>query len=240
MSNTAADSISTPQPATVKPAYVDKPTLTVAKELQRAYDHFNEVLFEGKLPPCLMTLQRKNARVYGYYSPRRFSKSSGFKVDEIAMNPMHFSPNNVEECLSTLVHEMVHQWQEVFGEKKARGRYHNKEWGTKMKEVGLYPSNTGQPGGKETGDQMTHYIMDDGRFKAECKKLLDGGYRLTWAEVMLQAPAQAAPTGDDGTSLPDKSNRYKYHCVGCGLNVWGKPDIAIVCGKCRQDMTRAD
>lgn len=234
MSNTPT----TPVAAPTKPSYVDKPTLTVAKELQRAYDHFNDVLFEGKLPNCLMTLQRKNARVYGYYSHGRFSKASGYKVDEIAMNPMHFSPNNVEECLSTLVHEMVHQWQQVFGEKKARGRYHNKEWGTKMKEVGLYPSNTGEAGGKETGDQMTHFIVDDGNFRAECKKLLDAGYRLTWAEIMLQAPAQKVPTGDDDTSLPDKSNRYKYFCVGCGLNVWGKPDIAIVCGKCRQDMVR--
>lgn len=32
------------------------PTTQNYAELQRAYDHFNLVLFEGKLPACLITL----------------------------------------------------------------------------------------------------------------------------------------------------------------------------------------
>jgi hypothetical protein len=28
-----------------------------------------------------------------------------------------------------------------------------------MESIGLVPSNTGLPGGKRTGQQMTHYIM---------------------------------------------------------------------------------
>ncbi len=36
-----------------------KPTLQAYEELQRAYDHFNQLLFEGVLPNCLITLQRE-------------------------------------------------------------------------------------------------------------------------------------------------------------------------------------
>ncbi|CAH5543468.1 hypothetical protein AI2839V1_4741 (plasmid) [Enterobacter cloacae] len=33
-----------------------KPTLQAYDELQRAYDHFNNELFDGVLPDCLITL----------------------------------------------------------------------------------------------------------------------------------------------------------------------------------------
>jgi hypothetical protein len=44
--------------------------------------------------------------------------------------------------LSTLVHEMVHVWQETYGNPSRRG-YHNRQWAEKMREVGLQPSSTG-------------------------------------------------------------------------------------------------
>lgn len=50
----------------------DLPTVQAYAELQSAYDFFNAALFEGQLPPCLMTLQRKGANVRGYFSAERF------------------------------------------------------------------------------------------------------------------------------------------------------------------------
>lgn len=58
---------------------------------------------------------------------------------------------------------MCHLWQHHFG-KPGRSRYHNKEWADKMRSIGLVPSNTGEEGGKDTGDQMTHFIDDKGLF----------------------------------------------------------------------------
>ena len=57
-----------------------------------------------------------------------------------------------EQTLSTLVHEMTHLQQQHFG-KPSRSGYHNKEWGLLMRAVGLIPSSTGEPGGKETGQR---------------------------------------------------------------------------------------
>ncbi|EAA4127232.1 sprT domain-containing protein, partial [Salmonella enterica subsp. enterica] len=48
-----------------------KPTQQTYEELQVAYDHFNEALFDGSLPPCLITLQREK-KTYGYFSAERF------------------------------------------------------------------------------------------------------------------------------------------------------------------------
>lgn len=92
---------------------------------EQAYDYFNTALFLGQLPRCLITLQRKaNAR--GYYSPERFvgRNRNGDRTDEIALNPDTFVGRSDKEILSTLVHEMVHLWQQ-HSAKPGRGRYHN-------------------------------------------------------------------------------------------------------------------
>ena len=33
-----------------------------------------------------------------------------------------------------------------------------------MEAIGLMPSHSGKPGGKRTGQQMTHYILDGGSY----------------------------------------------------------------------------
>ncbi len=81
--------------------------------------------------------------------------------------------------MQTLVHEMVHVWQHLFGN-AGSGRYHNREFAAKMKEVGLYPSSTGEPGGKETGAHMLDYITPGGAFQVAYQSLQQAGWRLRW------------------------------------------------------------
>ena len=35
-----------------------------------------------------------------------------------------------------------------------------------------------------------------------------------------------------GEKKENKSNRLKYSCTGCGINVWGKPQLKINCVDC--------
>src|SRR6266704_2539240 len=83
------------------------PTEQAYRELQQAYDVFNRRLFAGQLPPCLITMQRKN-RTYGYFSGDRWNDLAGALTDEIALNPAHFARRQTAEVLSTLAHEMGH------------------------------------------------------------------------------------------------------------------------------------
>ncbi|POZ49820.1 SprT-like domain-containing protein [Methylovulum psychrotolerans] len=104
-----------------------KPTQETYSALQTAYEHFNLELFGGALPECLITLQRKERRVLGYFGSNRFEEiGSGQRTDEIAMNPQHFKSREMMETLSTLAHEMAHQWQAHFGT-PSRKAYHNGE-----------------------------------------------------------------------------------------------------------------
>lgn len=85
------------------------PTAQAYGELNAAYEVFNQLLFDGTLPHCLITLQRNSHRVHGYYCHGRFrsNRHTDVTTDEIAMNPMHFEGQNVTEVLQTLAHEMA-------------------------------------------------------------------------------------------------------------------------------------
>ena len=133
------------------------PTRSTYQGLTEAYDFFNERLFAGRLPRCLITMQRQR-EAYGYFAGGRFGTKDGQEItDEIALNPAHFRSRTTEESLSTLVHEMCHLEQHHFG-KPSRSGYHNKQWAGMMNAVGLIPSDTAAPGGKETGQKVSHYI----------------------------------------------------------------------------------
>ena len=183
------------------------PTFETYQELQTAFDFFNDALFNGEMPQCLITLQR-DKRSLGYYSEERFIAFDGkTKIDEIAMNPAYFAVLSVENTLSTLVHEMVHLWQFHCGQPSRRG-YHNKEWAAKMEQIGLMPSDTGQVGGKKVGQQMDHYIIDQGPFIIACQKLLTNDFRLSWFDrftavdpvASTQATKAAQPDVVDGVA----------------------------------------
>ena len=154
------------------------PTKQNYDELSQAYDFFNQRLFGGTLPGCLFTLQR-HPRSMGYFSFERFVNRDDTKSDEIALNPEYFATRPVEDVLSTLVHEQVHQWQRHFGTPPRRS-YHDLEFAKKMQEIGLMPSATGTPGGKKTGEKMSHYVMADGLFIHACKALLQTSFVIVW------------------------------------------------------------
>jgi hypothetical protein len=73
---------------------------------------------------------------------------------------------------------MVHQREFRCGSKK-RKSYHDKAWGTMMKEVGLYPSSTGAPGGRETGWRVSHFVVPGGPFERAVAELMDAGFKIS-------------------------------------------------------------
>ena len=194
--------------------------------LQQAYDHFNRELFDDALPDVFITYQRR-AHTRGYFSPDRFSARAGkFGRHELALNPDSFVDRTDEQVCSTLAHEMTHVWQQAHGSPPSRG-YQDRQWALKMRSIGLQPSSTGMPGGKETGYQVTHYIIAGGAFQTSFRSLAATRWKLN-----LQSAHQAGRKG--GTN-----SKTKFTCASCGQNAWGKPDLAIVCKLCGVDMLTA-
>lgn len=177
------------------------PTLQAYAELQEAYDHYNEALFDGALPFCLITMQREK-RTYGYFSPERFvHRKDKSKTDEIAMNPSYFGVIPPLEIMQTLVHEMAHLWQFHFGKPGRRG-YHNKEWADKMESIGLMPSSTGRPGGKRTGEKMADYAIKGGLFLQATAELDERGFFISWLDRFPPATSPVAMLLSQGSAGP--------------------------------------
>lgn len=153
-----------------------KPTMQMYSFVQDAYDFFNDKLFAGELPPCLLTLQREK-NTMGYFSSNRWQGGGKQVVHEIALNPAFFITHKPLELMQTLVHEMVHLWQHEFGKPSHRA-YHNTEWANKMESIGLMPSDTGEPGGKRTGQRMSDYPIEGGAFYLQCIVFAKMGYKL--------------------------------------------------------------
>jgi SprT-like family len=194
---------------------------------QHAYDYFNAALFDNALPHVLVTLQRR-PRMRGYFWAERFrGRARPTKAHELALNPDHFGRTD-EEILSTLVHEMVHVWQQECGY-PGRGRYHNREWAAKMLDLGLHPTDTGKKGGKMTGQRVSHYIVERGRFAQVTARLLKTGFTLNWQSNF--------PPRQTRERRAKAASKTKYSCPGCGLNAWAKPDATLFCGECYADGT---
>ena len=135
------------------------------------------------------------------------------QTDEIALNPAHLKERTTQETFSTLVHEMTHLEQHHFGQPSRNG-YHNKQWAGLMKkgQPVIFPSETAQPGGKETGQRVSHYIVPGGLFDIACAELLNEGVSLDYVEMWSET--------DEGKKArkTKAASKTKYTCPACSLN----------------------
>lgn len=199
-------------------------TIEQYKDLGQAYDYFNKKLFDGKLPDCLITLNRK-ANSYGYYHHEKFQSRAGKDLlSEISLNPDGFNNRDDIEILSTLAHEMVHVQQFYFGNPPRRG-YHDRQFSEMMYEIGLQTSSTGEPGGKSTGQRMSHYILEGGEFEIVANAFLLGGSKLHWNSRVEEKEAKER-----------KKTREKFTCPSCQQSAWAKKTAKLACGNCLQPM----
>ena len=216
-----------------------KPTVEISKELQEAFEHFNRTLFErefgNSLPDCVITLQRRR-NTKGFFSAEQFihlGESSEVR-HEIALNPQHFGTRDVKEILSTLVHEMVHLWQQEFG-KPGRARYHNLEFAQRMEDLGLKAFNVNDPDRvKVTGDSVDHSIIPGGKFDKAADRLLNrkAGFAISWSDRSVDSP--------DSEKEKTSGQRTKYSCPKCDLAAWAKSDAHLKCGDCDLRMKPAE
>lgn len=209
------------------------------------FTYYNTQLFDGKLPNCIVNMSRHRG-ANGFFQAENWKESATDLVKhEISLNP---DLMNRDDKLwhSTLVHEMVHLWQQEQGSAPRRC-YHDKQFAAKMKAVGLQPSNTGQPGGKETGQSMTHYIIEGGVFETAFNEIEEKdlqSLRLPYVPNIATAKTITISGGGDddeaGEETEEKASlsgvKKKYIC-GCENKVWGKPGLDLHCNECNTNFT---
>jgi len=193
-----------------------RPTPTQFSAYQQIFDYFNQALFQGLLPDCMLSFSRRRSSSHTLYTSGQWQKDTGTVTPEISLNVKQLHENEPKEVMAILVREMVHLWQEQYGKSSGKG-YFNRQWADKMEGIGLIPTATGLPGGKRTGKGIKHSIDPQGKFEQAFTKMPKA---YLWP---------FRPTASEGGKRKGYSEKEMYCCPGCGVKVWGKGGLGLVC-----------
>jgi hypothetical protein len=106
----------------------DQPLVDKLTEWHRRYNQWH---FGGRLRPATVRVSRRMRSRLGHYT----AAVPGGEPAEIAISRGHLRKHGWDEVLHTLLHEMVHQWQDEVG----HSIDHGATFRAKAREVGIAP-----------------------------------------------------------------------------------------------------
>jgi hypothetical protein len=106
--------------------------------LQEWADRFN-VEFNLQVPQVALCVETLPAHIAGHF---RYGHNGFGLRGEIALNSRYLRQPDYD-VLGTLLHELIHGWQEAHG-KPGRRNYHNRQYRTKARELGLLVDTRGR------------------------------------------------------------------------------------------------
>ncbi len=104
--------------------------LPLIRALTRCHGTYNEERFGGSLCPIAIRVSRRMKRRLGHYA----SAADG-REPEIVLSTRHIRRDGWGEAVHTLLHEMVHQWQDEQG----HAVDHGSAFRAKARAVGITP-----------------------------------------------------------------------------------------------------
>jgi hypothetical protein len=103
----------------------------IAEQLKAWHRRYNVRHFQGRLKEIDIRVSRRMKSRLGHYT----AATPGGEPAEIALSRAHLRRHGWTETLHTLLHEMVHQWQDESGHTIDHGR----SFRAKAREVGIAP-----------------------------------------------------------------------------------------------------
>jgi hypothetical protein len=100
----------------------------IAMQLQLFHRRLNDERFGGMLTPIAVRVSRRMRSRLGHYAPAQRGAPA-----EIAVSQSHVKRHGFEQALQTLLHEMVHQWQD----ESKLPLDHGEGFRAKAREVGI-------------------------------------------------------------------------------------------------------
>lgn len=197
------------------PADIDPSLIGLHRELERGFEFWNRACFQGRLPPVVFAFfpqpSNGSAGRLGHYLPASWEVAKKERAAEIVFYADLCLAAGAEEVFLTLVHEMVHHWQQLEG--KPGKKVHNAEWHQKAAEVGLVTS--GPKGLTTAGAEFTQALR---RFSPRVEtipfRLLSSGRRR------------------------QKGKMRRWSCpLECNGSIRsGKETVFLICGVCNEPL----
>jgi hypothetical protein len=100
----------------------------LAARLTEWHARYNGERFGGEMRPVAVRVSRRMRTRLGHYASAQHGRSA-----EIAISRRHLKRHGLADALGTLLHEMVHQWQDEQGHPLG----HDRRFREKAKAVGI-------------------------------------------------------------------------------------------------------
>ena len=135
-------------PTTVRRPRTRPEDRSLVAELARWHERYNVEHFHGRLRPVTLRVSRRMRSRLGHYTCAAHGEPA-----EIALSWRHIRRDGWEEARHTLLHEMVHQWQDETGQDID----HGPKFRAKAREVGVAPF------ARRTLNRGSHRQANEGR-----------------------------------------------------------------------------
>ena len=199
--------------------------------LNHIFDLLNHRFFEGQLSKPIITIQ-STPRAYGHYTlydAWSVDGEKGFREINIGAGTLS---RPIEEVVATLLHEMVHYYNDLQGIKDcSRGNsYHNKNFRKCAEERGLVIAHHPTYGWSVTSpsDELLEFCLFNDLRDIRLNRI-DG---LT---TRIGGSGTHNGTFTVGTT-PRKSSSRKYACPCCGMSVRATKAVNVACLDCDEQL----
>ncbi|MDF2010221.1 SprT-like domain-containing protein [Priestia megaterium] len=189
------------------------------KELHRAFDMANKILFGNNLPQVVITMNTRGKRkgVLGWFTVNPAWQSGEDEYHEINITPEAMNRDYIE-IIQTLVHEMIHLHCSVNSIKDTsrNGAWHNKKFLEEAEKHGFEYLHDG-PDKRIGYSAITFTSKTVGMVK--CWNIDKSAFTISRKEF-----------GDGEGKPKKKSNIIKWCCPSCGDIIRSsKPNIKAFC-----------
>ena len=203
-----------------------------AAYLNSIFDLLNDRYFEGALSRPIITIQ-STPKAYGHYTLYDAWSVDGDKgMREINIGAGTLS-RPIENVVATLLHEMVHYWNDTNGIKDAsRGNtYHNKNFKAKAEACDLLVEHHPTYGWSITSpsDALVEFCIDN-----DLREI-----RLCRNDFEIFRVSGTGETAGNKTKIVGgnkKSSTRKYICPCCGMSVRATRSVNIACLDCNEQL----
>jgi hypothetical protein len=197
-------------------AAIDWPHADLCRELKVWFEILNKEFFGGRLPPSAISIERTRRNNLGWY---RLGRDGLALRHRINLNALHVRRGPALR-ISTLAHEMIHEWEEVELGRSRGGSYHTAAFRQKSDAMGIPTDEHGHDLG----------IRADGPL---AELLRRHGVPLDDEGLVAVAP-QATP------QVVSRARLVKWRC-GC-TNIWASRGIDVQgeCRKCGKTWDRSE
>lgn len=210
----------------------------VSQYLSKLFDLINAKWFENEVSKPVITIQ-STPDAYGHITCGKVWRTeNGESRHELNIGAGTLS-RNIENVVSTMIHEMVHLYciQKKIKDTSRGYTYHNKKFKEEAEKRGLIIEHDRIYGWTITkpSDELFEWCIEENLENIKLHRI--DGYIPTDTG---NENGEDTPNDETPVIKPKKQTTWKYTCPVCKCSCRATKKIHLICGDCKEEMTEEE